>query len=183
MKKQTPVIATLVLLSVLSCRVMGQTDTADGKFHDNLLDNFVGKWTLSGTVHGQEFKNIDLNNEWVLEHQFLQIHEKGRDIVPWLGAIYESIMFIGYDHANKRYVGRLMNVFGADDQLSYLYFGTRNGNEIKLTGQFTDPSTGETDIEKFIWMPESKSWRFVSNMVSNGKEQDPYVDLKIIAAK
>jgi hypothetical protein len=174
----------LLVMLAFALTTVGQNseDTTDGRFHDELLNHFVGKWTVSGTVHGQEFKNIDLQVEWVLNHQFLQIHEKGRDIVPWLQTFYESFLYIGYDHPNKRYVGHLMNVFGGDDQLAYLFFGTRTNNEINFVSKFSD-QTGNLDSETFTWKPESKSWHWIAKLVNKGKEEQPYLELDIIPNK
>jgi hypothetical protein len=178
-------IAALVLTVIFGATVFGQNaeDTTDGRFHDKLLDNFVGKWTVAGIVHGQEFKNIDLEAEWVLNHQFLKIHEKGREIVPWLQAAYESFYYIGYDHSNKRYVAHLMNIMGSDNQVGYLLFGNRAGNEVKFISQLADPATGSFDSESFMWLPESKSWHWVCRLVNKGKEEEPYLDLKVVGTK
>ena len=172
----------LLITVFISLTTIGQNseNAADGRFHDTLLNHFVGKWIVSGTVHGQEFKNIDLQVEWVLNHQFLQIHEKSRDIVPWLQTFYESLLFIGYDQPNNRYVAHLMNVMGGDNQLAYLLFGKRANNEINLVSQFTDSASGSFDSESFIWQPESKSWHWIAKMVNKGKEEQPYLDLKIL---
>ncbi|MBX2923964.1 MAG: hypothetical protein KF746_17325 [Chitinophagaceae bacterium] len=154
-------------------------DTTDHRFYDDLLDHFAGMWTASGTVHEQKFKNIHFEGKWILNHQFFQVHETGNDTVPWLHMKYESLLFIGYDHGNKRYAAHLLNVFGAGNQLGYLLFGTRNGNEIKFVSRFADPSTGSFDVESFTWQPQTKSWHFVAKNMNNGKEEAPYLDLKI----
>lgn len=171
-------LATTMFL-VISSYAQNAEDTTDRFFHDALLNNFVGRWIASGTVHEQKFENVHFECDWILNHQFFQVHEKTKDIVPWLHIRYESLLFIGYDHANKRYAAHLINVFGADNPLGYLLFGTRNGNEIKFVSQFADPSDGSLDVQIFTWQPATESWHFVARNTTKGGEEIPYLDLNI----
>ena len=85
---------------------------SDARFDDDLLDRFVGKWEVSAVVHGQKFM-LDREAEWVLNHQYLRVHEKSREVVPWLKVPFERVLFIGYNPRSKKYVVQEMTVHGA----------------------------------------------------------------------
>jgi hypothetical protein len=76
----------LLMTTFISSLIVAQNaeDTTDGRFHDDLLNHLVGDWTVSGTAHGVSFQNLNLKAEWIMNHQYLQIHEKGTDTIPWL---------------------------------------------------------------------------------------------------
>ncbi len=73
--------------------------------NDPLLDKMVGHWTLSGTMVGRPATH-DVDVEWVMNHQFLRIHE-----VDKAGG-YEAMPMIGYDNTSERYVAHWIDVFG-----------------------------------------------------------------------
>ena len=63
-------------------------DTTDGRFHDDLLNNLVGKWDVTAIAHGEKF-TLNLEAEWVMNHQYLHIHFKSHEVVPWLKVPFE----------------------------------------------------------------------------------------------
>src|SRR5262252_3337504 len=70
---------------------------------DDLLDRLVGHWTLSGTIAGQETKH-DVDAEWVLNHQYVKIHEVSHERDAAGRPRYEANVFIGWHAVQKRYV-------------------------------------------------------------------------------
>jgi hypothetical protein len=182
--RMVPKMITLITLFVLltTCS-FAQTarDTADKRFHDDLLDHLVGKWEVSATVHGQKF-TMDREAEWVMDHQYLRIYEKSREVVPWLKIPFERTIFIGYNHLKKRYLVYELTVHGGDGPLEPegFSYGVRTGNELKVV------LTNGSDMvinQRFIWEPASGSWRFQGRRVIAGKEQEPHVDQKAIRVK
>ncbi len=151
------------------------------RFYDDLLNNFVGKWDVSATVYGQKF-TLDREAEWVMDHQYLRIHEKSREVIPWLKVPFERNIFIGYNHHTNRYVVYELTVHGADGPLQPegFSYGDRTGNELKI---ITRNGSEVFITQRFTWEPESKSWRFQGRRVIDGKEQEPHVDQKAVAAK
>ena len=173
----------LLLISTLSfLTTFGQKaeDTTDGRFHDELLNNLVGKWTISGIAHGTAFQNLNLEAEWIMNHQYLQIHEKGTDTVPWLKMPWEAMFLIGYNFNDKRYVVYELNVRGVDEPYEGFSYATRSGNKFKISSK---TGSNESINQYFIWEPASKSWHLETRLEKAGKEGDPYLDLKAIAAQ
>jgi len=146
-------------------------------FQDDLLDQLVGKWNGTGTVHDAPSKQI-FEAEWVLNHQFLRIQEKTEEIIPRANVRFEALLFIGYDQPSKRYVLQSMNVWGAGRAGAFVY-GERNGNEIKFDEDFA----GAQGYSRLLWQPESKTWKYVTAMKNAKGEWQTTVDLTLTAAK
>jgi hypothetical protein len=177
------VLAVIVVASCVAPVSLAQVDKDgnDARFYDDLLDHFVGKWDVSATVYGQKF-SLDRDVEWVLSHQYLRIHEKSREVIPWLKAPFERTIFIGYNHGSKRYVVYELSVHGADAQTEPegLYYATRTGNELKMV--LTSGSEVVSNA-RFIWEPASGSWQFQARPVIGGKEQAPFLIQQAVPAK
>ena len=56
----------------------GAVQAQQTSFQDSLLDRMTGKWMLQGTIAGQNTTH-DVTVEWVLAHNYLQIHEVSRE--------------------------------------------------------------------------------------------------------
>jgi hypothetical protein len=126
-----------------------QTPPPDGPqrtFQDELLDKMAGRWKLAGTVRGQSTEHL-VEARWVLNHQFLQIHEKGTAAPKTAGPAYEANVMIGYDNTSERYVAHWIDIFGGrfSETLGY---GTRSGDQIEfvfeypVTARSARPSAG-----------------------------------------
>ena len=172
----------LLLTAFISLSALAQSagDTTDGRFHDDLLNHLVGNWSVSGMGHGEPFKNLTLKAEWILNHQYLQIHEKGTDTIPWLKLPWEAVFLIGYNPANKRYVVYELTIRGVDTPYEGFSYASRSGNELKIASK-TSPD--EFINQRFIWDPVSGSWRIESRLQKMGKEGELYLDLKAISLK
>ena len=55
-------------------------DITDRRFHDDLLNQLVGTWNVSGVVHGLRLEKMELNAEWVMNHQYLRIMKKAQTL-------------------------------------------------------------------------------------------------------
>src|SRR5271169_2883597 len=74
-------------------------DATHHTFQDDLLDKMTGRWKLTGTIRGQTAEHA-VEAQWVLNHQWLQVHEKDVATPP----AYEANVMIGYDNTSERYV-------------------------------------------------------------------------------
>ncbi len=71
----------LVLSSVIAMPELAvhADDPPDGPkriFKDEFIENLSGEWKLTRKIRGKEVEN-KVKAEWVLNHQFLQLHMKG----------------------------------------------------------------------------------------------------------
>jgi len=118
------------------------------RFEDTLLDQLTGEWKLSRKI-GNRLEENHVKAEWILNHQFLQIHMKDVKSPPR----YEALVLIGYDHAQGRYVVYWLDTFGG--KFSEKGTGTREGNSIQFVFQYPDGLLHNT----FTWNAESRAWR------------------------
>jgi hypothetical protein len=155
-------------------------DTTDNFFHDDLLNNLVGRWHVTSFAHGSPFTAY-IDAEWVLHHQYLHIHFKGNEVVPWFGVPMEYEEYIGYNHNQNRYVVNGVSIEGSDDYEGFCY-AYRNGNEIKLM-QKANALSDTTIVQRMIWEPDSGSWVIQSRPEVDGKEGKLFLDMKLTLVK
>jgi hypothetical protein len=152
-----------LLLSLLMTRHPGSAAGAeppDGPkriFRDALLDNLAGHWNLTRKIRGKEVHNT-VRVEWVLNHQFLQIHMKDAARPP----AYEALVLIGYIHADNKYVAHWCDTYGG--KFSAVGHGRRTASAIEFKFQYPDGPFYNT----FTWDPKAKTWTF--RMESQGKD-------------
>ena len=87
--------------------VAGAASAQERVFNDPFIDRLAGDWTLTRQIRGKEVENT-VHAEWVLNHQFLQVHMKDSAHPP----AYEALIYVGYQHAEQRYVVHWLDVFG-----------------------------------------------------------------------
>ena len=173
---------TLTILFTLITAVsfaQNPEDTTDGRFHDDLLNHLVGKWDAAAIVHGQKF-TLNLEAEWVLNHQYLHIHLKSHEVIPWLKVPFEGEFFFGYNQTNKQYTVHEMTVHGTSGPYEGFCYGYRSGNEFKAVAKF---SADSITVQSFVWEPASGSWNIKSRWVVAGKGSEPFLEMKLAAVK
>jgi Protein of unknown function (DUF1579) len=147
----------LVLVPVTGARADQAPDGRQATFDDRLLDSLVGHWNVSREIRGKQERNT-LDVDWVLLHQFLELHMKDAAKPPQ----YEAIVLIGYDHEGQRYVIHWCDNFGG--KFSLMGHGRRSGDSIEFV--FEDPDS--PFFNTFSRDPKTGTWTFV--MESQGKD-------------
>ena len=168
MKKWHQLIALLIIL--LSAFSPAQTSA---EWNDDLVDDLAGTWKLEGRVLGR-VAHHDVQAEWVLNHQFLRIHEKTAATAPPAENRYEAIWFLGYDAISERYVLHLLDVFGGrySEALGY---GTRDGNAIRFVFEYPDGPFHTT----FRWSEEKDTWQWLLEQKDKNGKWTIFADLKL----
>ena len=77
-------------------------------------------------AHGSPF-TADFEAEWVMNHQYLRIHLKSHEIIPWWHVQMEYEEFIGYNHTTKQYIVHGMSIEGDEDPSEGFLYGLSNG--------------------------------------------------------
>ena len=67
-----------------------------------LLDHLAGKWVLEGTIAGRQMTH-DIEASWVLNHEYLQLHEISREKDASGGVAYEAIVYLSWDVKAQQY--------------------------------------------------------------------------------
>ncbi len=169
-------ITTLVIITSFA---QNTADTTDRRFHDDLLDHLVGKWHDTATAHGSTFTS-EIDASWVLNHQYLLIHLKSNEVIPWWHVQMEYYQYIGYNHYQQRYTVHGMSIEGDEDLSEGFYYGYRKGNDFKTVAKF---SADTSVVQHLIWQPESKTWLIQSRPEINGKEGELFLDMKLTKAE
>ncbi len=106
-------VGLLLVLVAIPCMPQNTRpiDGANALFADPLLDNLLGHWKLTGKLMGRPATHT-VDVEWVLNHQFLRIHEVGATDPKTGKPEYEATPMIGYDNMSERYVAHWIDVFG-----------------------------------------------------------------------
>lgn len=124
-----------------------QLDGNGTQLHDDFLENLVGTWKLDRKMGSRNAKN-SVEVQWVLNHQFLQIHMKDVN-TP---AQYEALFTVGFNAEEKRYVAYWLDSFGG--KYSEKGYGTRESNSIMFVFPYPDGAVHNT----FTWRPDSGAW-------------------------
>jgi hypothetical protein len=145
-------------------------------FQDSSLDRFIGKWVLQGTIAGKETTH-DIDAEWVLGHQYVQFHEVSREKNGNGEAMYEAIVFIGWDQPSNQYACLWLDVTGGGG-LSAQAIGhaKRNGDKIAFLFKGSDGSLFHTT---FLNERSSETWQWLMDGEENGKLQ-PFARVKLL---
>jgi len=133
-------------------RTVADDDPPDGPkriFKDHFIENLVGDWKLTRQVRGTEVQNT-VKAEWVLNHQFLQVHMKDAANPP----TYEALVLIGYSYADKQYIAHWCDTYGG--KFSAVGHGKRSGDSIEFKFEYPDGPFYNT----FTWNPKVKGWTF-----------------------
>ena len=159
-----------LLLLLASASAMAQLPAP---WNDSLVDHMAGTWMAEGQILGHEAHH-EIQAEWVLNHQFLRIHEKTAANAPKTENPYESIWFLGYDPISEKYVLHLMDVFGVRFSET-LGWGWKDGNQIKFVFEYPDGPFHTT----FRWNSDSASWKWVMEQKGKDGKWVPFGDLKL----
>lgn len=139
---------------------------ADGPgFQDPLLDKLAGTWIMNGTIAGDETVH-DIVAEWVLEHQYLRMHEVSREQGADGTPLYEAIVFFGWDQPTSRYASLWLDSTGAVE-FSDLTIGYARPTGHILPFVF-DTGDGDTIHTTFIYQRETDTWDWEIDIERDG---------------
>lgn len=144
----------MLLPLILLAPVLAQTPAATGPaqqpvFHDELLDQMVGLWNLTGEVRSQPIRET-VFVQWAIDHQFLMIHRKQVE------GPHESFTYIGYDNVSDRYVMHQLDSFGGRGSET-LGYGVRSGDKIQFVFEYPSGPYHDT----LSWDAKEKTWQFL----------------------
>jgi hypothetical protein len=152
--KHSKILPSLGAMLALSLPIGANAEPSNG-WSDELLDHMIGKSTLEGRINGRTAHHV-VQAEWVLNHQFVQIHEETSASAPASERRYEAIWLLGYDAISERYVLHLVNIFGGRFSETIGY-GTRDGDEIQFLFEYSDGPFRTT----MKWSAAPGSWQWL----------------------
>ena len=169
LRSLTVCFSIVLLIALAHAPLAAQTP----EWHDGLVDHMTGVWKLQGPVMGH-LGHHDVEADWVLNHQFLRIHEKTSASAPSDEHSYEATWFLGYDRVSERYVLHLFDIFGArfSETLGY---GTRDGDAIRFVFEYPDGPFHTM----FRWSPETGGWQWLMEQKNKEGKWTQFADLKL----
>ena len=131
-----------------------------------LLDRIVGGWVLEGTIAGKTTTH-DVVASWVLNRQYIQLHEVSRERDAQGRPAYEALVYLTWESARGEYsclwldstsnVGLSNGVVGR---------ATPSGDELRLLFKFADGSTLHTT---FAYDRKADSWEWKMDSEEKGQ--------------
>ena len=134
---------------------------------DQLLNSLTGKWVLRGTIHKTSTTH-DVDIQWVLHHQFVQIHEISRERLASDPAKpqYEAIVMIGWDATKQQYVVYWTDVYGGG--FSLRGYAEKKASSIPMVFSAGDGNFYTT----FTYDDKTKTWRWDMDNEKDGKRTE-----------
>ena len=136
-------------------------------FKDPLVDHLAGKWVLTGQMDKGQVTH-DFSAEWVLAHQYLEIHEVSREKNKDGSPVYQAIVFIGWDAGKQIYDCVWLDDYGS---ISTQSLGTAKPNGDSIAFVFQDRDDANSFHTTFTWRPKDKTWAMNMDQVNGGKAQ------------
>jgi len=165
------ILSIFVSIVLVSISAAAQTTT----FQDPLLDHFVGRWVLQGTIGGKATTH-DIVAEWVLGHEYVRFSEVSREKDAKGQAEYEAIVFIGWDQPSGQYACLwLDNTGGGGLTGQAIGHAKRGGDEIAFVFKGADGSLFHTT---FAYSKGTDTWQWLMDGEEGGKLQ-PFARVKL----
>jgi len=163
-------LAILALLFMTSFSASAQEPTRK----DPLLDRLTGSWILQGTIAGHETTH-DIESEWVLNHEYLRLHETSREKNAKGQPAYEAIVFIEWDESANEYRCLWLDSTSGGGLSAPIAEGKRSGDEIAFVFKSPDGSSTHTT---FTYNKTTDTWQWLIDNEQGGK-LSPFANLKL----
>ena len=153
------------ITAILMGLLIASSATAQEPVHDPLLEHMVGSWVLQGTIDGQSTTH-DVTVDWVLAHQYLQLHEVSREKDAAGQPAYEAMVLIGWDKAQDRYACLWLDSTGGGGLAAHAIGHAKPApNELP----FLFDIAGSAFHTTFAYDADTDTWRWIMDGEENGQ--------------
>jgi hypothetical protein len=142
------------------------TSAQQPKGKDPLLDRLTGSWILQGTIAGHETTH-DIESEWVLNHEYLRLHETSREKNVQGQPAYEAIVLIEWDESSSEYKCLWLDSTGGGGLSAPIAQGKRGNDEIAFLFRGKDKDSGVHTT--FTYSKAADSWNWLIDNEVGGK--------------
>ena len=152
--------ALCVLLLVTATGLPAQSLSAD-----SLFDRLIGHWVLRGTIAHKETTH-DVTFEWMLGHEYIQMHEVSRERAAGGEPAYEAVVLFGRDPRTGEYGCLWLDNTGAGAfDAQGIGRGTVAGDSIPFLFRYTPTDRFHTT---FVYDRRTDSWQWHMDNDSSG---------------
>ena len=155
-----------LLCSVLFCCCTASAQTGMPPAPAALLDHLTGTWILRGTIAGKQTTH-DVQAAWVLNHEYIQLHETSREKNAGGGPAYDAIVYIGWDSKERHYTCLWLDSTSGEG-LSLEVIGRANPAGDSIPFVFTVSATDQIRTT-FSYDKVGDSWQWLIDNVVNGQ--------------
>ena len=157
-------LAVLGLLFLTSFSASAQVPTPK----DPLLDHLTGNWILQGTIAGRETTH-DIESEWVLNHEYLRLHETSREKNAQGQPAYEAIILIEWDGSANEYKCLWLDSTGGGGLSAPIAQGKRGNDEIAFLFKDQDKAKESGVRTRFVYNKTEDTWNWLIDNEDSGK--------------
>jgi hypothetical protein len=151
----------LVFIAILSLPALAQQAPPP----DPLLDHMTGHWLLQGKIAGHETTH-DVDVEWLLGHEYLQLHEISREKNTHGRAAYEAIALIEWDQTASEYRCQwLDSTAGGGLSAQAIAHARRDGDRIPFLFKYKGGDFHTT----FAYNKSNDTWQWIMDNEDGGK--------------
>ena len=141
-----------------------------------LLDKLIGHWVLRGTIGKQETTH-DIDAQWVLDKEYVHIHEISREKDAAGKPQYEAIVLVVWDPKVGEYAGLWMDTTGlATFPPEAIGHAKPAGDKIPFV--FKDPDGGGVR-NTFAYDRAKDEWSWTIDNVSKTGALTPFARVKL----
>ncbi len=154
------IVSVLALFACgVTARAASQTDP-----HHALLGKMVGKWVLKGTI-GKRTTTHDVTAKWVLNEEYVEIHETSREKDTKGKARYEAIVYVVWDRKGGQFDCLWLDTTGVSTFApSGIGHGKQDANRILF--RFGDRNDGIETTFSYDGKHDSWAWN-IDNLDHN----------------
>jgi len=164
--KRILITAILLVVSLQSAGAQQPT------FLDPLVDKMTGDWIMTGTISGKQVTH-DVHAEWVLNHQYVRIHEVSRERNDKGQPAYEAEVYVAWNQQAKQYTCVWLDVYGGATTES-LGYAKPDGDTIAFVIKGDD-----IFHTTFIYDATTNSWEWRMDSEKKDGTLKPFARLKL----
>lgn len=140
-----------------------------------LLDKMTGRWTMSGQIRGAQTVQ-DVDAKWVLNHEYIELHEISRERNSEGKPQYEAIIHISWDPRQRHFACLWLDTSGVT---SFAPVGIGHLNSDQNAIVFTFGSATDGLETTFAFDGASRRWSWNIDDRTAGKHS-PFARLALI---
>jgi hypothetical protein len=173
LKNLTPVLALAFLLSAIGCRSahdplwasVGATKTQSAP--ETLLSHLAGQWILTGAFGGTATVH-DIDARWVLNHEYLTLHEISRERNTNGQPAYEAIVVLSENPTSRECSCLWLDTTSPNGLSGIMGRGKATADSLQFLFQYPTDGTLHTT---FLYSASADRWQWTIESDQDGKHE------------
>lgn len=171
-------LAALVLTALVASAAPAQDSATSAAMA--LMDRMTGRWLMTGTISNKPTTD-DVDVEWVLNRQYIRIHEVSREQVASGGIGYEAWVYLVWDAKKREYaVLWLDNTAATNFAPEGIGHAKPDGDRIPIVIKDVDGTAIHTT---FAFDRATDSWTWAIDNVDKSGTASPFARLRLTRKK